>query len=164
MPNKGFDARDRHPHPSDDRPFSHPDIPEEDVIHLGPSEENEEDRRFRRPDEDLDAFLEDWEDVPEVDLPRRRPATPPIRPRRIEVEEENQDRWSKEALRGTPEPNRARQRQQRRRREPQVPFPASLFGLPYEEYAEKPEWYDNLSWGILGSYMIAILSLLIAIL
>jgi len=162
MPNKGFDARGQHPHPSDDRPFSHPDIPEEDVIHLGPSEENAEDRRFRRPSEDT-SFFDEWEDddLPEVDFPPRRPATPPIRPRRIE--EDPQERWSND-VRGTPpDPNRARQRQQRRR-QPQVPFPSRLFGLPYEEYAEKPEWYDNLSWGILGSYMIAILALLIAIL
>ncbi|OQA82886.1 MAG: hypothetical protein BWY29_00642 [Microgenomates group bacterium ADurb.Bin238] len=129
---KGFDARRQHPHPSDDRPFHHDDIPEDD----------------------LDAFF----DVPEVDIPRR-PTPPPIRPRRVETEDP-QEHWSNE-VRGTP--STARQRQQRRR-QPQVPFPANLFNVPLDEYLEKPEWYQNLTWGVLGSYIIAILALLIAIL
>ena len=135
MSDQDFDARRQHPHPSDDRPFHHDDIPEDD----------------------LDAFF----DVPEVDLPRR-PATPPIRPRRIEVEEENQDRWSNEALRGTPSP--ARQRQSRRQQKQDVTFPASLFGLPYEEYIEKEDWYHNVSWAIFISVFMSSLALLITIL
>ncbi len=129
------------------------------VIHLGPNDENEEDRRFRRPDENLDAFLEDWEDVPEADLPRR-PVTPPIRPRRVETDQ--QERWSNE-VRGTP--STARQRQQRRRQQKQdVPFPASLFGLPYEEYIEKEDWYQNVSWAIFIAVVMSALALLITIL
>jgi hypothetical protein len=48
--------------------------------------------------------------------------------------------------------------------QPRAPFPANLFNVPLDEYLEKPEWYQDLTWGVLGSYIIAILALLIAIL
>lgn len=44
-----------------------------------------------------------------------------------------------------------------------VPFPASLFGLPYEEYLEKEDWYQNVSWGIFMSVVMSALALIIAI-
>lgn len=65
--------------------------------------------------------------------------------------------------RGAPSPTR--QRQSRRRQQPQqTPFPASLFGLPYKEYIEKEDWYQNVSWAIFIAVVMSALALLITIL
>jgi len=50
------------------------------------------------------------------------------------------------------------------KKQPRVPFPASLFGLPYHEYVEKEEWYQNVSWAITIAVAMSALALLIAIL